>query len=91
MKWPVTKLTYRTHAGRETSGERPNRKRGVASFELPASLFAGDYATFPETGKDVVTGTPCLFGHLGNFGLEMDVGSSTTAVGQNMGNLRCRP
>ena len=37
----------------ETSGESSKRKRGVTSFELFASLFAGDCAIFLETGEDI--------------------------------------
>ena len=62
-----------------TSGERFNRKRGVKSFELFASLFADDFAIFFETREDMVTGTSYLFNHLRKFGLKMHVGSGTTA------------
>ena len=51
----------------------------MTSFELFASLFAGDFAIFFETREDMVTGTSYLFSHLRKFGLKMHVGSGTTA------------
>jgi len=39
------------------------RKRGVASFELFASLFADDCELFFESRADMVTGTSYLFSH----------------------------
>ena len=65
----MTKLTFRTRADGVTSGGRLNRKRGVVSFGLFASLFAGGCAIFYETGGDIVR----------KFGLKMHVGSGTMA------------
>ena len=56
-----------------------NRKRGVASFGLFASLFVDDLSIFFETREDMVTETPYLFSHLRKFGLEMHVRSGTAA------------
>jgi len=79
MEWPVSKPSFQTRAGGVTTGERPMRKRGVASFELFASLFADDCALFFESRADMVTGTSCLLNHLRKFGLKMHVGSGPTA------------
>ena len=76
----MARPTFRTRADGVTSGERSNRKRGVTSFELFASLFAGDCATFFETREGIVTGTPHLFNQMLKFSLKMRVGSGTAAL-----------
>ena len=58
MKWPVARPAFRTRAERVKSGEGSNRKHGVTPFELFASLFASDCATFFETREDMVTEAP---------------------------------
>jgi len=79
MEWPVTKHTFHTRADGVTPGRGFNRKRGLTSFELFASLFVDDCAIFSETREDMVTGTFYLFNHLRNFGLKIHAGSGTTA------------
>ena len=65
VEWLMTRPTYRARADGVTAGswERPNRKCGVASLELLASLFAGDFPVFFKTREGILTGTPCLFNH----------------------------
>ena len=79
VELPVAKHTFRTRAGGVTPDRIFNRKSGVASYELFALFFADVFAIFFETREGIVTGTPCLFNHLRKFGLEMHVGSGTTA------------
>jgi len=79
MEWPVAKPTFQTRADGVTTGERPMLKRGVAFFELFASLFADDCALFFESRAAMVTGTSYLFNQLRKFGLKIHVGSGATA------------
>ena len=62
-----------------TSGGRFIRKRGVSSFGLFASHFAGDFVIFSDTREGMVTGKSYIFSLLHKFDLEMRVGSGTTA------------
>ena len=64
MEWPVTKPTFRARADGVTSGERFNRKRGVAPFGLPATLTADDNEIYFETGEGMVTEKSSLSNHL---------------------------
>ena len=64
IEWPVTRPTFRTRTDEVTSGVRFKSKRGVASFKLFASLFAGDCAILFETKEYTVTGAPYFFNHL---------------------------
>ena len=79
VEWPVTRPTFRTRTNGVTPGGGLNRKSCVASFELFGSLFVDGFAIFFETREDMVTGKLCLFKHLRKFGLEIHVGSGTTA------------
>ena len=60
----MVKPTIRARADGVTSGDKSNRKHGVTSLELFASLFADDCAIFFEKREGMVTGTSCLFNHL---------------------------
>ena len=59
--------TFQNRADGVTTGERPMRKRGVASIELFASLFKDDFVPFFESRADMVTGASYLFKHSRKF------------------------
>ena len=62
-----------------TTGEDPNRKCGATTFELWASMFAGDCALFFSTRRDFELGKQRVYDHLKRFGLQMHVGRGAEA------------
>ena len=79
MEWPVPKPEFRTRADGVTMGERSGRKRGASTFEHWCSLFADDCALFFNSRSDLEIGASYLYNHLRKFGLQVHVGSGSTA------------
>jgi hypothetical protein len=93
MEWPagVERPQFSTRVGGVTTGEDPKRKRGATTFELWASMFAGDCALFFRTRQDFELGTQRVYGHLKRFGLQIHVGRGAEALKTEAMFFLCNP
>ncbi len=55
MNCTVPKPEFRTRTDGFTMGEKPERKRGAATFEFWLALFADDCSLFFNTQSDLIT------------------------------------
>ena len=79
MEWPAAKPQFCTMEDGKTTGALWNRKKGVTTFDLWASLFADDCAMLFETREDMCSSANYLYAHLRRFGLLMHIGRGQTS------------
>ena len=73
LEWPdgVSKPEFMTREYGKITGERSSRVRDASSFELWASLFAGDFVLLFQSRDEIIRGSSHIFAHLRKFGLCM--------------------
>ena len=79
MIWPVQKPQFCTRKDGDITATRWDRKVGVITFDLWASLFADDCVLLFNNRLDLTVGTNYLYQHLRRFGLLMHIGQGETA------------